>query len=211
MIAFSFLISTGWSSSITFLHISSLCGILVLWNISVYKGGRGASTGTGLFQCLRQMYLEDWAFGLLLYFTHPLHLRWIICFQLFPVAKMWFFVVARTALSKFRKFWCPLLAPVFALWPLCKNSLRFWPMKIRECQKMTKEVSPYTVIWLCRNVFLFLSQLLLSHFQNFWAIYIFMFIAWTKFFQFDWNWRCSGLGFFPCSQTTFLENWKFPV
>lgn len=70
MIAFSFLISTGWSSSTTFLDIS-LCGMLVLCNISVYKGGRAASTG--LFQCLRQMHMKHWAFGLLLYLTDPLH------------------------------------------------------------------------------------------------------------------------------------------
>lgn len=70
MIAFAFLICTGWSSSITFLDISSLCDVLVLCNISVYKGGRAASAG--LFQYLRQMCLNNWTFGLLLYLTDPL-------------------------------------------------------------------------------------------------------------------------------------------
>lgn len=69
MISFSSLISRGWSGSIMFLHIY-LCGMLVLCNISVYKCGRDASTG--LFQCLRQIYLNDWAFGLLLYVPDPL-------------------------------------------------------------------------------------------------------------------------------------------
>lgn len=116
---------------------------------------------------------------------------------------MWFFVVARTALQSLDNSVPPTITCVCTCIVTSPKELHeFLTTENCKVRKIQKQMSPYTCIWLCRNVFPCSSQFWLSHFQNFWDIYIFIFITWTKFCQFDWNQEgVVAWGFFPCSQT----------